>query len=173
MSPLRTPDTHLSPQGWRDSALPSLSPGTQQPHLATHGLELLAQSWPAGAKGCGDVSGCSHSPEPSTFHKAPAEGLRAERQLHAAKGSFTPSARNRKFSCPRPDLFYSYSGKYDCGSQHLQQLRTGMMMIIIRSARPPGPVRCGPAPQPLQRAMNAGSARLRLRFCRRGCGQEP
>lgn len=89
-------------------------------------------------------------------------------RLHTAKGSFTRTARNRKSSCPRRDLFYSYSGKYNCGSQHLQQLRTG----IIRSARPPGPVHCGPAPQPATKG-NAGSARARLRFCRRGCRRAP
>lgn len=85
-------------------------------------------------------------------------------RLPIAKGSFTRTARNRKFNCPQHDLFYSYSGKYNCGSQHLQQLRTG----IIRSARPPGPVHHHPAPQSATKG-NAGSARVRLRFCRRGC----
>lgn len=89
-------------------------------------------------------------------------------RFHTAKGSFTQTARNRKFSCPRHDLFYSYSGKYKRGSQHLQQLRTG----IIRSARPPGPVHCSPAPQAAAKG-NAGSARVRLSFCRRDCRQEP
>lgn len=89
------PDTHLLSQGWRDSAFPSPLPrdtaallpaatlGYTWPGPSPVGLQLalLTDTWPTGAKGCGDMSGCNHSPGArllaqgsSTLYEAPAQG---------------------------------------------------------------------------------------------------
>lgn len=200
VSPLRTPSPgstgaqrrtcRLLPGGWREAAFTTPLPGDTArsaasghawPHT-TSTRTSRSKSWPsslpARAKGRGERVGAvprsrtawlpaagSEQPLQTAGSGASASMRLSQLQLPIAKGSFTRTARNRKFNCPQRDLFYSYSGKYNCGSQHLQQLRTG----IIRSARPPGPVHRRPAPQSATKG-NAGSARVRLRFCRRGCG---
>lgn len=174
--------------------LPPLSPGTQhippprqQPRLAPHHLNAhqperelaqLAACSPllqtTGTQGGGERAGAipapvargagSKPPLQTASTGASASMRLSQLRLQIAKGSFTQTARNRKFNRPQCDHFYSYSGKYNCSFQHLRQLRTG----IIRSTRPPGPVHRCPAPQSATKE-NAGSAQVRLWFCRQGC----
>lgn len=84
VSPLGTPrpcscvpDTHLFPQGWRDSAVPSPVPRDTAATLGYmwHGHSSgaragpLTEGWPTGAKGCGDMLGCSRSPVPGCWQE--------------------------------------------------------------------------------------------------------
>lgn len=144
-------------RGWQAGAVTPPSPGTQHapppaatlsptrpPHAAAGagaGRARCPLRRAAGARGCGSVAG-RHAPAApgrrrgaSSLRTLPAQGKARVRlpqpRRQTAEGSLHQTAGNRKLRCPRRDLFYSYSGKHNCSSQHLPQLRTG----IIRSAR--------------------------------------
>lgn len=132
-------DTHLLPRGGGTVLCPALYPGTQQPccqqpHLATHnqGTHQCTTSWPAHRDLACRSKGLQGHDGVYVFTQCLAAGTRIQRplqgsssgattsmrlsqlRLHTAKGSFTRTVKNRKISCPRRDLFYSYSGKYNC-----------------------------------------------------------